>query len=45
MRIIEVKIEGSDVDTFFIFADGCCKQNPGPCEQKPASIYQDRMNV
>ena len=30
-RIIEEQIDKSGVDTVFIFTDGSCRQNPGPC--------------
>ena len=30
-RLIEEQIDGSESDTVFIFTDGSCRENPGPC--------------
>ena len=30
-RLIEEQIDRSEVDTVFIFTDGSCRGNPGPC--------------
>ena len=30
-RLIEEQIDKSDAETIFVFTDGSCRQNPGPC--------------
>ena len=30
-RLIEEQIDSCEVDTVFIFTDGSCRENPGPC--------------